>query len=116
MTIGMPIVFLLVLTLAQTALYFHAAHVAQAAATHALAAARTENGSAAAGEGQARYVLSQLGPGPLRDTSVAVRRGTQQAEVQVSGVATSVVPFVHILVRARAVGPVEEFAVRDGFP
>ncbi|MFF4257939.1 TadE family protein [Streptomyces sp. NPDC001663] len=116
MTIGMPLVFLLVLMLAQAALYFHAAHIAQAAASHALAATRVENGSTAAGEGQARYVLSQFGPGPLRNTSIAVRRGTQQAEVRISGVATSVVPFVHIPVCARAVGPVEEFATRDGLP
>ncbi|MFF4508935.1 TadE/TadG family type IV pilus assembly protein [Streptomyces sp. NPDC001401] len=116
MVIGMPLMFLIVLLLAQTALYFHAAHIAQAAASHALAVARVENGSAAAGENEAQYVLNQIGRGPLHHTQVAVRRGEDRAEVRVSGEATSVVPFVHVSVRARAAGPIEAFEKGGGPP
>ncbi|GAA3838270.1 hypothetical protein GCM10022403_083450 [Streptomyces coacervatus] len=116
MVIGMPLMFLLVLLLAQTALYFHAAHIAQAAASHALAVTRVENGSAAAGEDEAHYVLDQIGRGPLHHTQVAVRRGEDRAEVRVLGEVTSVVPFVRISVSARAAGPVEAFEGRGGQP
>ena len=109
MVIGMPLVFLLVLLMAQTALYFHATHIAQATATHALAATRVENGSVAVGESEGQYVLAQLGRS-LQDARVVATRGSDRAEVQVSGAAVMVIPFMHIQVRARAAGPVEVFA------
>lgn len=105
----MPLVLTIVLLLAQAALYLHAAHIAQATASHALSATRVQDGTAAAGQAEAERVLDELGRGPLRDTRVTVGRGTDRAEVRVTGTVSSVVPFLHLPVRAHAVGPIEIF-------
>lgn len=110
----MPLVLTLVLLLAQAALYLHADHIAQATASHALAATRVQGGTPAAGQSEAAYVLDQLGRGPLRDAHITVNRGTEQAEVRVSGTASSVLPFLQLPVRARSVGPVEKFRPGGG--
>ncbi|MCI3928829.1 pilus assembly protein [Streptomyces sp. AN091965] len=116
MVIVMPLVLTFVLLLAQAALYIHAAHIAQAAASHALAAARAQGGSAAAGQDEANRVLDLLGRGPLRSARIAVVRDSERAEIRVRGTASSVLPFLHLSVRARAVGPTEDFAPGAGPP
>ncbi len=105
----MPLILTLVLLLAQAALYIHATHIAQTTASHALAATRVHNGTTASGHREADRVLDQLGRGPLRDTRISVDRGADRADVRVLGTASSVLPFVRLPVRARAVGPTEEF-------
>ncbi|MFD5696495.1 TadE/TadG family type IV pilus assembly protein [Streptomyces lasiicapitis] len=109
MVIVMPLLLTVVLLLAQAALYIHATHIAQTTASHALAATRVHKGSTAAGRSEADRVLDQLGRGPLRGTRVLVDRGTDRAEVRVRGTASSILPFLHLPVRARAVGPIENF-------
>lgn len=110
----MPLVLTVVLLLAQAALYLHADHIAQATASHALAATRVQDGTAGAGQNEADYVLDRLGRGPLRDVHVTVNRGEEHAEVQISGTASSVLPFLHLPVRARSAGPLEEFKPGGG--
>lgn len=110
----MPLVLTIVLLLAQAALYFHATHIAQATASHALAATRVQGGSEAAGQTEADHVLEQLGRGPLRGVHIIVNRGPERAEIQVAGTASSVLPFIRLPVRAHAVGPVEEFDADQG--
>jgi Flp pilus assembly protein TadG len=110
LVIATPVLLLLILLIAQFALYLHATHVAQAAASQALSAARVRDGSAAAGSAEAQRVLSQLGSGPLQGSSVNVQRGASQASVTITGTATSVLPFITLAVHAEAVGPVEQFA------
>ena len=73
-----PLLLLLVLAVIQFALAEQAEHVAQAAATQALAVARVQDGSAAAGQAQADTVLAQLG-GSLTGPSVTVTRTATQA-------------------------------------
>ncbi len=105
----MPLILTFVLLLAQTALYIHAVHVAQTTASHALAATRVHTGDEAAGRRAAGRVLDQLGRGPLRGTRVAIDRRAERAEVHVRGTATSVLPLLRLPIRARAVGPIENF-------
>lgn len=105
----MPLVFTVVLLLAQTALYMHATHIAQATAAQALAATRIEDGTEAAGQSAADRALDQLGRGPLRNPRVTVRRGAERADVHITGTASSVLPFLQLRVRARSVGPIETF-------
>lgn len=104
-----PLLLLLVLLIAQFALYMHATHIAQAAASEALSAARVSGGSAAAGNTEGQHVLTQLGSGPLRGNSVNVRRGSSQVSVTVTGAVINVLPFATFTVHAEAVGPVEKF-------
>lgn len=110
LTVAAPLLFLLFLLIAQFALYMHAVHIAQAAAAHGLSAARVSGGSAGSGTAAGQQLLTQLGSGPLRATSVSVQRGSDSASVQVQGKAVSVIPFMSLAVRAEAAGPVERFS------
>ena len=109
LVIATPVLLLLIMLIAQFALYLHATHIAQAAASQALSAARVSGGSTTAGTTEAHRVLSQLGNGPLRASSVDVQRTTTQATVTITGTATSVVPGLTLTVHAEAVGPAERF-------
>lgn len=95
------------MAIVQFALWSHATHVAQAAATEGLAATRVHGGTTTAGQAATRAVLTQLGSGPLRAPSVAVDRGAATAEVRVEGTAQQVIPFLILPVTAEASGPVE---------
>ncbi|MEV0220728.1 TadE family protein [Streptomyces sp. NPDC050704] len=111
-----PALFTLVMLLAQATLWWHAAHIAQATTAHALAVTRVEDGTAAGGHHQAQRVLDQLGRGPLRGVHVNVTRGAERADVRITGTASSVIPFLHLPVRAHTAGPVERFRpVARGF-
>lgn len=114
LVIATPLLLLLILLIAQFALYMHATHIAQAAASEALSAARVSGGSAAAGNVEGQKVLAQLGSGPLQGTSVNVQRGPAQVSVTVTGTAINVLPFATFTVHAEAVGPVEKFTPPTG--
>lgn len=104
-----PLVLFLLLAIVQFALWSHAAHIAQAAAAHGLAAARVQYGTAAEGSAAAQRVLDQLGHGPLTSTRIHTTRGAEATSIQVSGHAIAVIPFLHLPVHAQATGPVERF-------
>ncbi|MFD7655376.1 TadE/TadG family type IV pilus assembly protein [Actinosynnema sp. NPDC059797] len=107
--IATPLLLLMLLAIVQFALWSHATHIAQAAASQGLAAARAQNGTSASGTASARQLLDQLAEGPLRGTVVSADRGAATASVRISGTATPVVPWLHLPVHAEAVGPVERF-------
>ena len=109
LVIATPLLLLLILTIAQFALYMHATHIAQAAASEALSAARVSGGTAAAGTVEGNRILTQLGNGPLQGTQVDVQRNDSQASVRISGHVSNVIPFLTLTVHAEAVGPVERF-------
>jgi Flp pilus assembly protein TadG len=104
-----PLLMLILLTIVQFALWSHATHMAQAAAAEGLAVARIDTGTAADGETRALSAIEQLGGGPLREAAVHASRTQDQASVQVTGVAATVVPFLRLPVHAEAAGPVERF-------
>jgi Flp pilus assembly protein TadG len=109
MVIIMPALLTMVLLLAQATVWWQAVHIAQTTSAHALSVTRIQDGTVARGQDEAQGVLDQLGRGPLRDAHVNVIRTADRAEVEVTGTATSVVPFLHLPVHTRAVGPVERF-------
>lgn len=109
LVIATPLLLLILLAIVQFALWSHATHIAQAAASQGLAAVRTQNGTAAAGTASAQQLLDQLAQGPLTGTSIASDRSAESASVRISGTATSVVPFLTLPVHAEAAGPVERF-------
>ncbi|GAA4884472.1 pilus assembly protein [Pseudonocardia sp. C8] len=109
LVLAVPALLLLLLVIAQFAVWAHATHIAQAAASQALSGARVQGGSSADGQAQAGSVLAQLGGGPLHDPRAAVTRGPEQSTVEITGHAARVVPFLDLPVRARAVGPSERF-------
>ncbi|WP_191243171.1 TadE/TadG family type IV pilus assembly protein [Amycolatopsis deserti] len=109
LVIATPLLLLVLLAIVQFALWSHATHIAQAAASQGLVAARSQNGTAAAGTASAQQLLGQLAGGPLRGAAVSTDRGPAAAAVRISGTATSVVPFLTLPVHAEAAGPVERF-------
>lgn len=109
LVIAVPALLLLLLVIAQFAIWAHATHIAQAAASQALSAARVQGASSADGHAQAEEVLTQLGGGPLHNPNAAVTRGPEQSTVDITGHAARVIPFVDLPVHARAVGPSERF-------
>lgn len=109
MVIATPVLLLLILLVVQFAMWQHSVHVAQAAASEGLAAARVQGGSAGSGESEANVVLGQLTDGALQNASVHVSRGRNNATVTVTGEARAVIPFLHLPVHATASGPVERF-------
>ncbi|WP_245783441.1 TadE/TadG family type IV pilus assembly protein [Amycolatopsis sacchari] len=109
LVIATPLLLLVLLAVVQFALWSHATHIAQAAASQGLATTRAQNGTAAAGVGSAQQLLHQLAGGPLRDAAVSADRGAGGASVRIAGTATPVLPFLTLPVRAEAAGPVERF-------
>jgi hypothetical protein len=103
-----PLLMLILLTIVQFALWSHATHMAQTAAAEGLAATRIHTGTTADGEARALTTIAQLGDGPIRDVAVHASRGQEQARVEVTGVAATVIPF-RLPVHAEAAGPVERF-------
>ncbi|ONH51363.1 pilus assembly protein TadE [Frankia sp. CcI49] len=103
----LPLVLTIVLILAQVTVWAHASHIAQTTATRALAAARADGGSVAAGEQQAQDTLDQLGRASLTSPQVTVTRDGEAATVHVHGTAASVIPGLRLGIDADAAGAVE---------
>ncbi|MFD2486735.1 TadE/TadG family type IV pilus assembly protein [Amycolatopsis albidoflavus] len=109
LVVATPLLLLTLLAIIQFAVWSHATHVAQAAASQALATARAQHGTAAAGRAAGQRLLADLAAGPLRDPGLAVSRGADSASASVRGEAAAVLPGVHLPVHAEAAGPVERF-------
>lgn len=109
LVVATPLLLLLVLAVVQFALWQHAVHVANAAAQEGARSARLEGGSPAAGQARAESLLGSLGRTTLADPNVTVRLDGERARVEVSGYASSVLPFLRLPVRAASDGPLETF-------
>jgi Flp pilus assembly protein TadG len=104
-----PVLLLLIMTVIQFALWYHAEHAAQAAAQEGARAARVTGGTAARGQAKAQSVLAQAAPTILVDPVVTARRTSDEARVGVRGRAVSLIPGLHLTVSADAASPVERF-------
>jgi Flp pilus assembly protein TadG len=109
MVIAFPLFLLLILAAVQFALWEHAEHLAQTAASDALAVARSYGGTAVDGQNQAAAILAAADHGALRDTAVSVSRGGTVVSVTVSGSTDAVIPWLHFSVSSTASGPAEVF-------
>jgi len=109
LVLAAPLLLLALLAIVQFALWSHATHVAQAAASQALAAARTQDGTAGNGQAAGQRLLDDLAAGPLREPQLAVSRSAATVSVSIRGEATAVLPGVHLPVHAEAFGEVERF-------
>ncbi|MGW1170765.1 TadE/TadG family type IV pilus assembly protein [Streptomyces sp. NPDC002550] len=111
-----PALLLIALLAVQFALLWHARHIAQYAAERALAAARTENGTAAAGRAQARRSLAALGSRVLTAPSVTAERTATHTTVRVQGTVIRVLPVPGLVLHASgtASGPTEKITTPTG--
>jgi Flp pilus assembly protein TadG len=104
-----PVLLLLILLIVQVGLYFHASHIALAAAEEGARAARTRLGTAAAGQARARRFVSSLGSGLLLSPVVTASRGPTTARVEVRARIATVVPGFQLAVDRVVESPVERF-------
>lgn len=109
-----PVLMLLILLAVQFGLYFHANHIALAAAEEGARAARARDGSAAAGQARADRLLAQLGNGLILSPQVSVTRGPDNARAEVRGKVETIVPGLHLSVDQVVQSPLEVFFVSTG--
>lgn len=109
-----PALLFLVMLMIQFGLWFHAQHVAQAAAEEGARAARALHGSADVGRLQAEAFLDQAGATVIDSRSIAVTRTDDAVAVEVEGQSTNVIPGFVLPVRATAISPVERFREEVG--
>lgn len=109
--IAVPLLMLLILLVIQFAVWEHAEGIAHATAEEALAAARVQGGTAAAGQQRAEQVISQIGSSVLTGPLVSVTVTPADVTVEVTGTAERVlpVPGLSFPVTVTVTGPVERF-------
>ena len=105
----MPVLLLLITAIVQFAVWYHAAHVAIAAAQDGARAARVEAATDADGQARASQLLDQLGHGVLVEPNVSVTRDAQTVRVEIHGYAPQLVPLLRLPVNAVSVGSIERF-------
>jgi Flp pilus assembly protein TadG len=111
-----PVLLFLVLAIIQFGLWFHAQHVAQAAAEQGVEAARANGATAEDGLRRAEDFLDEAAPTLIGDRVVDVGREGDLASVTVDGTTVAVVPGIRLSVHAEAVSPVERFYEDDREP
>ncbi|PZE54022.1 TadE/TadG family type IV pilus assembly protein [Curtobacterium sp. MCLR17_044] len=104
-----PVIFLLLFTALQGALWYQGTNVAQNAAVAAYNDARAYESTTGAGQASARQVLDQAG-GFLQHSNVTVNRSADTVTVDVTGQAVSMIPGVQMPPVHRTItGPVERW-------
>jgi hypothetical protein len=110
--LAIPALLFLISTVAQFALYYHASHVATAAAQEAARAAQLADGTEAGARAHGYDFIAQAGPNLVLDPRVVVTRDAfaEVAAVEVHGRAPQLVPgMISLTVTATAGGPLERF-------
>ena len=108
-----PVLMFLVMAIIQFGLWFHAQHVAQAAADQGVRAARSNGSTAEEGRQRAEDFLDAAAPTLIADPIVVAGREGDLASVTVDGTATALVPGLSLTVHAEATSPVERFYEDD---
>lgn len=107
-----PALLLMVMVVFHFAVWFHASHVATAAAQEGARAARLEGGTDAAGLAKANDFLDAVGAKIIVNRNVKPPTRDLQAgtvRVEVTGDAYPVIPGLLLPVRAVSQGPIEQF-------
>ena len=111
MVLVLPAVVFLVSTVAQFVVYYHASHLATAAAQEAVRAAQLADGSEADARAQARDFIAQAGARLVLEPQVVVTRDAvaRVARVEVRAHAPQLLPFLPTAIEVQAGGPLESF-------
>jgi Flp pilus assembly protein TadG len=111
-----PVLILVMLSVVQFAMVYHARHVALAAAQSGARVARTDtsNGWQAKAESQAENSVAQVGPGLLTGFNAVASGDGNNRYVDVTGTAVAIVPGMTFTVSQRAGGPIECFRPDSG--
>lgn len=109
LVLATPALLFMIMLLVQTGLWYHAQHVAQAAAQEGVRVARVESGTEADGVARAHQFLDEAGRTILENRSVSASRGPERATVTVTGTAVNLVPGLHFGIDETADSPIERF-------
>jgi Flp pilus assembly protein TadG len=104
-----PVLMLLIMLVIQFGLWYHASHVAEAAAQQGVSAARVESATADDGRTSALQFMAAAAPALVEDVSVTASRDTNIARVDVDGTIHSLIPGLTLHVHGEAQSPVERF-------
>lgn len=107
--LAVPVLLLLIMTVIQFGLWYHAEHTAEAAAQEGVRAARVEGGAATDGRDRAERFMHDAAPTLVNDVSIETARDTEVARVEVRGSVRAIIPGLHLSVHAEAESPVERF-------
>jgi Flp pilus assembly protein TadG len=109
LVLAVPVLLLLIMLVVQMGLYWHANHVAQAAAQEGVRAARVVDGSAGAGRERARAFIASAAPTLLHGVDITATRDGQTADVRVRATVEAVVPGLSLAVDVESRSPTEQF-------
>jgi Flp pilus assembly protein TadG len=107
--LAVPVLLLVILTIIQFALWYHASHTAKAAAQEGVRAARVEGGTATDGRARATDFMARAVPTLIEGVTITASRDDDHTRVEVRGTLRSLVPGLHLTVAAEADSPVERF-------
>lgn len=113
LVVATPALLFVLLVVVHVGLWFHASHVASAAAQEGARVARNEGGTPTAGEAAAESLLAELGSNLVIGGDAVVSAAGSDVRAVVTGHAPEVVPFVRLPIRAVSEGPVERFRAAD---
>ena len=105
-----PVLVFMIMIVIQLGLYWHATHVAQAAAAEGVRAARVVDGTAAAGQARAEQFVATAAPTLLHKVTVTATRNPEHATLHVRATVQAVVPGLDFTVDVATDSPVEQFA------
>jgi Flp pilus assembly protein TadG len=109
LVLTVPVLLLLVMLIVQLGLYWHANHVAQAAAQEGVRAARMTDGNAQTGRERAQAFVTSAAPTLLHDVGITATRDNQTATVHVHATVQAVVPGLSLAVDVESRSPTEHF-------
>lgn len=104
-----PVLLFLIMLVIQFGLWYHASHVAEAAAQEGASAARVEAATADDGRMRAQQFMTSAAPELVNGVTVTATRDGEVARVEVDGTIHSLIPGLTLHVHGRAQSPVERF-------
>jgi Flp pilus assembly protein TadG len=104
-----PVLLLAIMVVIQFGLWYHASHVAEAAAQQGAGVARLEGATAADGRTNAQQFMVDAAAALVEHVSVTSTRDNQTARVVVDGTVHSIVPGLNLHVHGEATSPIERF-------
>jgi Flp pilus assembly protein TadG len=104
-----PVLLLLIMVIIQFGLWYHASHVAEAAAQQGASAARVEAARAHDGRVSAQQFMAAAAPALVNNVTVTATRNAEIARVEVDGTLHSIVPGLTLHVHGETQSPVERF-------
>lgn len=104
-----PVLIFLIMLVIQFGLWYHASHVAEAAAQEGASAARVESATADDGRLRAQEFMTSAAPELVNGVTVTATRDADFAHVEVDGTIHSLLPGFTLHVHGQAQSPVERF-------